>query len=262
MSISEKFCLKWNDFQENIISAFKYLREDSDLTDVTLACEGNQQIQAHKVILSASSPVFKTLLSTYKNQTPLIYMKGVTANHLTSIVDFIYYGEANVSQEDLNNFLALAEEFQLKGLTGNSPLEGTGNTNSLEKSKSEKGEKKDRNTKQDTSNDASNQNQTLETNEKDEKTFYGNELIPFNLSETFVLPSHEELDQTIENMMEKNSEGWVCKRCGKLSKFKGDIKNHIEGKHIEGMEHPCNTCGKVYRSRNSLRNHKSVSHKE
>ena len=60
--MSEKLCLKWNDFQENVNAAFGSLREDNDFSDVTLACEDGQQIEAHKVILAASSPFFRDLL--------------------------------------------------------------------------------------------------------------------------------------------------------------------------------------------------------
>jgi len=45
---SEKFCLKWNDFETNISSAFRDLRADKELFDVTLACD-EDQILAHKV---------------------------------------------------------------------------------------------------------------------------------------------------------------------------------------------------------------------
>ena len=48
----------------------------------------------------------------------MIYMRGVKARDLTAIVDFIYHAEANIYQEDLDGFLALAEELQLKGLRG------------------------------------------------------------------------------------------------------------------------------------------------
>ena len=54
-NMSEKLCLKWNDFQENVNIAFGNLREDHEFADVTLACEDGQQIEAHKVILAASS---------------------------------------------------------------------------------------------------------------------------------------------------------------------------------------------------------------
>ena len=61
MPTSEKFCLKWNDFQENVNIAFRDLRKDCEFTDVTLACEDGHQVEAHKVILSASSPFFQNL---------------------------------------------------------------------------------------------------------------------------------------------------------------------------------------------------------
>ena len=57
--MSEKLCLQWNDFKANVSSAFGRLRDDKDFTDVTLACEGGQQMEAHNVILAASSPFFE-----------------------------------------------------------------------------------------------------------------------------------------------------------------------------------------------------------
>jgi len=120
---TDNFCLRWNDFAENVSGAFKELRSESDFFDVTLACtdSGSRTLQAHKVILSACSNFFK---STFRQQTnankhpnPYIYLRGVTFNDLTSILDFIYNGEVNVAQEELNSFLAVAEELQIKGLT-------------------------------------------------------------------------------------------------------------------------------------------------
>ena len=117
--MSEKLCVQWNDFQENVNSEFRNLREDKEFTDVTLACEDGQQIEAHKVILAASSPFFQNLLNknAKKHHHPLIYMKGVKFEDLCAIVDFLYLGEANVFQENLDSFLGIAEELKLKGLT-------------------------------------------------------------------------------------------------------------------------------------------------
>ena len=111
--MSEKLCLRWNDFQGNVNSAFGSLREDSDFADVTLACEDGHQVEVHKVILAASSPFFKSLLKCNKHTNPLVYMRGVLSENLTAIVDFLYHGEANLRQENLESFFALAEE--LKG---------------------------------------------------------------------------------------------------------------------------------------------------
>jgi len=113
---SEKFCLRWNDFEGNISSAFRELREDKDFFDVTLAC-ADEQIQAHRVILSACSPFFRNVLKRNPHQHPLLYLKGVTYNDLQSVLNFMYHGEVNVAQEELNSFLAVAEDLKVKGLT-------------------------------------------------------------------------------------------------------------------------------------------------
>ena len=116
--MSEKLCLKWNDFQENVNTAFGNLRGNTDFSDVTLACEDGQQFEAHKVILAASSPFFHRLLERKKHPHPLIYMRGLKSEDLSAILDFLYCGEANIFQENLDSFLAIAEELQLKGLMG------------------------------------------------------------------------------------------------------------------------------------------------
>ena len=116
--MSEKLCLQWNDFKENVNSAFGRLREDKEFIDVSLVCEDDQVIYAHKVILTSSSPFFEKILKKTKHHHPLIYLKGFQSRDFASILDFLYFGEANVYQEDLDSFLAIAEEIQLKGLTG------------------------------------------------------------------------------------------------------------------------------------------------
>ena len=118
MGSSEKFCLRWNDFESNISLAFREIREDKDFFDVTLACD-DDQMQAHKVILSACSPFFRTILRRNKHEHPLLYLKGVKYADLVSVLNFMYHGEVNVAQEELNSFLAVAEELKVKGLTQN-----------------------------------------------------------------------------------------------------------------------------------------------
>ena len=117
MQTTEKLCLQWNDFKENIGSTFAELRDGKDLADVTLACEDGEQIEAHRIVLASSSPVFKNLLVKNQHPHPLIYMKGVKFDQLSAIVDFIYFGETRTFEENLETFLALAEELKLKGLT-------------------------------------------------------------------------------------------------------------------------------------------------
>ena len=113
----EKLCLNWKNFQQNISSSFRELRSDNDFSDVTLACEDGFQVSAHKVILASSSPFFMNILKMNKNPNPLIYMRGMKSEDLVAIVDFLYYGEAEIEEEHLDAFLAVAEELKISGLT-------------------------------------------------------------------------------------------------------------------------------------------------
>ena len=111
---TEKFCLKWNDFENNISVAFRDLRNEKDFFDITLACE-DSQIQAHKVILSACSPFFRNVLRNNPHAHPLIYLRGMKYSDLESVLNFMYHGEVNVAQEELNSFLSVAEDLKVKG---------------------------------------------------------------------------------------------------------------------------------------------------
>jgi len=133
MGSSEKFRLQWNDFESNISVAFRELREEKDFFDVTLACD-DSQIQAHKVILSACSPFFRGVLKKNPHQHPLLYLKGVKYKELLSVLNFMYMGEVNVAQEELNSFLAVAEDLRVKGLTQNNADSGDKTKNDSAKS--------------------------------------------------------------------------------------------------------------------------------
>merc|ERR1712083_1277582 len=130
MGSSDNFCLRWNDFESNISTSFRELREDSEFFDVTLCCDnGTDIVPAHKVILAACSPLFRKILSRQKNQqNPFLYLKGIRLKELQAVLNFMYHGEVNVAQDSLNNFLAVAEELAVKGLTTDSkpPSKPTG----------------------------------------------------------------------------------------------------------------------------------------
>jgi hypothetical protein len=116
----EKFCLKWNEFQTNIASTLREIRDDKEFFDVTLACEEEgQQVLAHKVVLAVCSPFFRSVLQRNPHDRPLIYLKGVKFNELAAVLNFMYHGEVNVAQEELSSFLLIADELKVKGLSQN-----------------------------------------------------------------------------------------------------------------------------------------------
>ncbi|XP_076338600.1 uncharacterized protein LOC143240284 isoform X4 [Tachypleus tridentatus] len=112
---TQQFCLKWNNHHSNMLSVFEQLLSNEALVDVTLACEG-VSIKAHKVVLSACSPFFQTLFVDNPCKHPIVIMKDMRYVDLKAIIDFIYHGEVNVSQDQLSALLKTAETLKVKGL--------------------------------------------------------------------------------------------------------------------------------------------------
>jgi len=251
--MTEKLCLKWNEFQENTTTLFGRLRNDSDFTDVTLVCEDGEQVEAHKVILAASSPFFQNLLRRNKHPHPLIYMRGVKSEDLVAIVDFLYYGEANVYQESIDTFLALAEEFKLKGLTGNKDNESIEET--AYKTKPKAKQYKQQEARQDQRNILHQTGSVKKETDVFEGTI-ANITIPGEI--TYL----QDLDEKVKSLMEKSQNmtkigtkrADICTVCRKEGDTR-QIKDHIEANHLEGVSIPCSLCEKTFRTRSASRRH-------
>ena len=114
--MSEKFCLKWNDFETNVSKSFGLLRNEDYLHYVTLVCDDNQQVSAHKLVLSACSEFFKSIFKNNKHQNPLICLDGISSKELKDILDYMYNGETNLFQEGLDKFISNAQRFKVMGL--------------------------------------------------------------------------------------------------------------------------------------------------
>jgi len=128
MNANEKFCLKWNDFESSLSRSFKELRGEADLIDVWLCSEAGEReeaapVAAHRLVLSACSGVLRRLLRRQgAGPAPglapgVVYLRGVASQDLQNIVSFMYDGEVSIAQDQLNSFLAAAEDLQVKGLT-------------------------------------------------------------------------------------------------------------------------------------------------
>ena len=109
----EKFTLKWNDFQTTVSNSFKLLKQEKDFFDVTLVADDQKQIQSHKVVLSACSSFFKPILQNNIHSHPLIYLSGINSTNLQFIIDYVYEGEVQLFQEELDLFLEAAQKLQI-----------------------------------------------------------------------------------------------------------------------------------------------------
>ena len=259
--MSEKLCLKWNDFLENVNTAFGDLRQDKDFTDVTLACEDGQQIEAHKLILVASSPFFQNLLSKNKKKHhhPLVYMKGLKFEDLLAILDFLYLGEANVFQESLDSFLAIAEDLKLRGLVGQNEDSGQ---KTFTKSQHPSLQQMNSNPLHNKEKPTVHMNSEMLTEETFALQIFDNKKVDI---QNFVPGDLQRLDEKVKSLMEKSANNYVdgtrkayiCKVCRKEGHAMA-IRDHIEAHHLEGVRLPCNVCGRECRSRNNLRRHTCI----
>ena len=234
---------------------------------MTLACGDGQQMQAHKVILAASSPFFERILKRNKNPHPLIYLRGFQWQDLLAILDFIYFGEANVYQENFDSFLATAEEIKLKGLAGQTSSQVV---EKQEKCANPKPTKIEETLK--TSLTYSTDVQSIHDAEEASKVM----AIPNQFSAVQCSGDLEALDEKVKSMMEKSQnmvqygkradgtpkqeKALICKVCGKEGRFHV-IRCHIETNHLGRIYLPCDYCDKASFSRDHLRRHQNMYHK-
>ena len=236
--MAEKFCLKWNDFQTNVSNAFKKLRKTENFYDVTLVSDDQQQVSAHKVVLASSSEYFKNILTSNTHSHPMLCLSGVNTADIKNMLDFMYNGEIQIFQDDLDQFLEIAQRFRLEGLIQNKQENYT-DTQEF---------------KYEASQESSNIMDLVPESENEPINHQTKEKI---ISLVANYESIEELDQKIEEMFEKvegDNQKRRCIPCGKISSMVANARNHAET-HIDGLNFPCQYCDKSFRSRDSLRKH-------
>ena len=248
--MSEKFCLKWNDFHSNLSNSFGLLRNEQYLQDVKLVTDDQQIISAHKLVLSVSSEYFQNIFQNSDDSKLILCLEGVSKNDLNNCLDYMYNGEVQIFQDDLDRFLNVAQRFKIKGLLTDSSED----TPDIKYSNEEIADNY-------TLSNHENNIQVLKNDEENRKTDSNKVVSKFGEG------SYDMKSET-EKYIEKLDDGNVkCTVCGKISRGTSktsiklrDMMRHIET-HIEGLTYNCNICSKSCRSQNSLKNHKFVYHK-
>ena len=226
----EKFSLKWNDFQITVSNSFRLLKQEKDFFDVTLVTDDQKQIQSHKVVLSACSSFFKPILQNNIHSHPLIYLSGINSINLQFIIDYVYEGEVQLFQEQLDSFLEAAQKLQIAGLLSNQ--------------KDEIGKLDD-----DFVTETKFNNREVVEDENNFKVSGINSQNKKVRNKTIVTVSGHDKDEVkkkIEDIMTKEDDFFKCTVCGKMSKDKSNMKKHIEI-HIEGLSYECDFCNTTFR---------------
>ncbi|XP_013176675.1 PREDICTED: uncharacterized protein LOC106124500 isoform X1 [Papilio xuthus] len=130
----QQFCVRWNSYHTNLQSVFPRLLLTEQFADVTLACE-SRQLRCHKLVLSACSAYLERLLLQNPCKHPIVLMRDMRFSEMQALVDFMYKGEVNVTQEELPSLLKSAEALQIRGLCSSDTSGLTSETSSGTESK-------------------------------------------------------------------------------------------------------------------------------
>nr|ACO10423.1 Broad-complex core protein isoform 6 [Caligus rogercresseyi] len=262
---SNTLALHWTEHESWLKKGFSRLRRDEEFFDVTLAC-GPREIRAHRVILSACSPFFRTHLKNIPHHNPFLYLKGFRPDHLESIISFIYNGEVRIHSEELEEFLACAEELKVHGLPQNRPTQPKVIIKEEE---------------DDFLNDGvpivpradSSRKRSFKQEVDEEDMFHLMDHLAGDHS-GFALKEEDgrgdasknkQLDAEIAKLISErdpNTEIFSCLRCPYSSLNKDNLKKHIEARHFLTDGYTCDTCGRVFKTRETLAKHKIKLHKE
>ena len=185
-----------------------------------------------------------------KHSHPLLCLEGVTSAEVKNILDYIYNGEVNIYQEELDRFLEVAQRFKLEGLLSKKDEEIQHEEVLIDcPTNSQRNEQK---------NDFNNKSKC---NSEELTIPTRNEPFKVALTED----EKENLVGMADQHLVRTEDGsWECILCGKSVSGKNSrqrMRYHVEGKHLEGISLPCNLCDKSFRSRNLLNSHRSRYHK-
>ena len=110
MQHREKYTLTWHSCTDHLKNALKEMMTSSEFADVTLVTDDKQQIRAHRNILSACSPVFKSILQLdHVNTNTVIYLRGIQHSEMETIMQFIYMGEARFLEERMSELFMVSK---------------------------------------------------------------------------------------------------------------------------------------------------------
>ena len=284
MSEGNQLHLNWNNFGDNLISLVKEFRDDKDFHDVTLLCEDGVMIPANKFLMSCCSSFFKFVFKRTLQANVVIYLKGVKGNHMKSILDFIYYGQTNVNENQLSSFLQSANDLKICGLVEtnkrghlsrylkkNSEDVGLREPEAKPEPVMEDNILTDLEIKSEMSSDSPPPNLITENvdpliasedsreMEPGKAQNYSSDRDVNKYLEKVTYQQRQEKMEKRNFTIQNTCTSFSCTICGKAFNYKHVLENHIET-HMNNS-YPCEICQKNFKTRNSLKSHLSQKHR-
>ena len=259
-TMTDNLIIKRNDFQSDTTASFRLFRYEDYLQDVTLVSDDQTQVQAHKLVLSASSDYFKDIFMKNKHQHPLLCLQGVSGHDLNNILDYIYHGEIIIPQDNVDAFMIVAKRLMLIGLV---PDQEKNVPQIVETKKEGNHEELDEILPSADGMDMERESETGILNIKNEEELGSITKESKLKSKRIQKPQHlKEIDKQLMDLIEKSPHGtFSCSMCGQKDKVMPRLLKHIET-HMAGLSFQCSDCEKSYSTRASLANHKSLYHRK
>ena len=254
----------WHTYSDHLQDMLHNMRKSENLTDVTLVCDDQKQINAYKVVISACSTVFKTIIDSLPLNSSVIYLRGIKSQEMESILEFMYLGVASFSQERMNEFLTVARDLEIKEISKNVKFnyrEEFYDEQDITEALNEQEEASEPDTiVSDQSNSNMNQNdnassiksRTTNHNIQDTTTNFCCSYCTNQFSSQKSLSSH----------IQSKHKGvkYACSQCDQEFAYKGSLTIHIKSKH-EGVKYSCNQCDHQFARQDILTLHIKTKHK-
>jgi len=225
-TMAEKYSLNWQEFSDHLQLMFKDLYEKGIQSDLTLVCDDQTQLKAHKIVLRACSPVFQKIIDNNPSQHPLIYLRGIQSCETDSILQFMYLGEGKFYYERLGEFLKVAEDLEVKDI--NEGVEMLNNEEDV------------------TEEIVLDDDEKVEENDEDDE--------PKPKSENKIR-KRQPRNQISSDAKSK------CPECGIEYFNRGTMMKHYRSKH-EGIKYPCNQCDYQATQQSNLLTHIAAKHSD
>ena len=212
------------------------------------------KFSAHRFLLSSCSNLFKFILKGNIQTNPLLYLSGVNSHSLGFILDYIYHGEVNIYQNQLDSFLESAQKLEIEGLLG-----GTEDNNEKMNEEKYMHPEPEEHIENEQYEEKSLVTMDIKVNKKSRPCDRGDKDV--TKIDVGTLDTGE-IDKKMWELYEMTDEGWRCLVCEHTSKGpkSSDVRKHVEI-HMDGLVFTCNLCSKEFRSRNILKHHKINTHR-
>lgn len=252
--MAEKFEIKWSGFQLNASNTYKKLRKEEEFFDVTLVGSDRKKFPAHRLVLASGSTFFKAMLKGNSDSKLMLCLENVNSNDIENVLDFVYEGQVNILQTDLERFLSVAKRFELEGLNesvDNSHLETLLKPKTKRKAKEEKKEQELMTLHMEVETEET----KVEPNEEEkEEDFEIASVVSFK--KRAYIPSISNYRDRIKADMKKKNGFNCCNTCGYSSKEEHNVISHMES-HVVDLTFKCQGCNKDFSSRASIRSHQN-----